>query len=136
MLADEFPLIEDQCRMLVLMVILRAVEDYQLCVSSGYIRGNSVDTSKIYHNFKTNTGRLGLGLSEPCDIQSLISFFHGEGLENLLEVASLNVDADCVKRALHLPYGSISGAFFGTVEGNFTQCGNYSTTYPDPEINF
>lgn len=127
MLTEDLPLIEDQCRMVVLMVILRAVEDYQLCIDSGYIKDAKVINSKVYTMFKNNTGRLGLGLSEPSDIQSLIYFFHKGGLETALEIARLNVEPDCIKRAITLPYGSISGAFFGTTEANFTKCGTFES---------
>ena len=129
---EELPLIEDQCRMVMLMVILRAVEDYQLCTASGYIQNEAVVTEKIYSKFKGNTGRLGLGLSEPSDIQSLVSFFHKGGLETTLEIARLDVEPDCIRRAIKLPYGSISGAFFGTTEANFTRCGAYT---PPPDIS-
>ena len=122
---EERPLIEDQCRMVMLMVILRAVEDYQLCVSHGYIIGHELVREKVYAPFNTNTKRLGLGLSEPSDIQSLIYFFHGGGLETTLEIARLNIESDCIRRAIKLPYGSIRGAFFGTTEANFTRCGVY-----------
>lgn len=125
--SEELPLIEDQCRMVMLMVILRAVEDYQLCTAAGYIHNETVVTSKIYSNFKSNTGRLGLGLSEPSDIQSLIYFFHQGGLETTLDVARLDVEPDCIRRAITLPCGSISGAFFGTTEANFSRCGIFET---------
>lgn len=127
MFTEDLPLIEDQCRMVVLMVILRAVEDYQLCIENGYIKDAKVVTSKVYSMFKSNTGRLGLGLSEPSDIQSLIYFFHKGGLETSLDLARLDVEPDCIKRAIKLPYGSISGAFFGTTEANFTKCGTYES---------
>ncbi len=133
MLTEDLPLIEDQCRMVMLMVILRAVEDYQMCIASGYIENKTVATEKVYSKFKSNTGRLGLGLSEPSDIQSLIYFFHKGGLEVTLEIARLDVDSDCIKRALALPYGSISGAFFGTTEANFSKCGTFIPVSPDIE---
>lgn len=127
MFSEELPLIEDQCRMVILMVILRAVEDYQLCISNGYIKDAEVINTKVYSMFKNNTGRLGLGLSEPSDIQSLIYFFHKGGLETALEIARLDVEPDCIKRALSLPYGSISGAFFGAMEANFSKCGTFES---------
>jgi hypothetical protein len=136
MLTEDLPLIEDQCRMVVLMVILRAVEDYQLCIEYGYIKDAKVVNSKVYSMFKSNTGRLGLGLSEPSDIQSLIYFFHKGGLETSLDLARLDVEPDCIKRAIKLPYGSISGAFFGTTEANFSKCGTFEYIAELNEIDF
>ena len=83
-------------------VIEQAVRDWRKAMASGFLtRAGQVDGEMIQAYYKNSSNyKLPTYFDGPADLESLVSFFHGDGLEIWLRFSGLQVDPDVVVSGL------------------------------------
>jgi hypothetical protein len=83
-------------------VIEQAVRDWRKAKASGFLtKDGKVDGTMIQAYYKNSSNfKLPTYFDGPADLESLISFFHGGGLEVWLNFGGLQVDPDLIVAGL------------------------------------
>ena len=83
-------------------VIEQAVRDWRKARSSGFITNKGQVSGEMIQAYYRNSSnyKLPTYFDGPADLETLVSFFHGEGLEIWLRFSGLQVDADTIVAGL------------------------------------
>ena len=83
-------------------VIEQAVRDWRKAMASGFITNKGQVNGKMIQAYYRNSSnyKLPTYFDGPADLETLVSFFHGDGLEVWLRFSGLKVDPDTVVAGL------------------------------------